>query len=769
VPPEGSTHDAPLTHDVVWHDGFAVSGALVAGSALAHPMRIIATIAKRTAEGGYHRRIVRARLALLFALLITFGCARTHAPVLLVTQWTFAAPDIAARQVTLPTHLPLPDQKLHYSLTTRVTLPPDMVNQPLTLALVRSPAIAELRVNGIVATALDADVTTRYRVSGGQRWTLPKTAEPTLDLTLDLDHNFTQSAWIDTVPRLSATDHGDDTFLLIHTFNSATALFGMSLVVASGLSYLLIFLLDRSRRAYAWFVVEAIGGIAFPAYASGITQPFFGTRDAIVMGAQLMLGAIAAVAFVRVYFGLGFPGRRVLTAWGAVAVIALLTGGPFSTRWFAPLVALTVGVSAWMQIALCIKLWRQRPRPRNVILVTLAWPIAGILGTIEILWWLGLGSPFQGFQGGSAAISIVAFLRIAALSREHVRSLRKTDHLLAAQAARVAEVERLNEELRRQIASRSAQLADALARIGARHSGVVILDVGDTVAGRYRIVRPIASGGMGSVYEVVRLKDSVSFALKVLHGRNEPLALARFAREAQIAAQIDHPNVVAIVDMDVDADGYVFLVMELVRGTTLSELRDRFGDLGFARPVLRQIAEGLAAIHDRGIVHRDLKPANVLIVDPDGQPHAKITDFGVAMLDDKDSSRDEATVDDRARSQPDDSTAVEAPPPRISSTPLTHTGVVVGTPMYMAPELLGGARYAKPAADVFGLGVLAFLLLTGAHPFPERRDSMNDVREAPPSSSKRADLPADLAAIVDAALALDPAKRPTARDFARAL
>lgn len=707
------------------------------------------------------------------------GCARE--PVVLLTSWSFVPPGGAPRLVTLPTHLDLPERPTRYVLSTRYTLPEEMTARTLTLAFVRLPAIATLRVNGDEATSLDRDLTTRYRVSGAQRWTIPATATRSgvLELELVLEHRFTQSAWIDSVPRLSATDHGDTRFLTIRAFNESTALFGIALVLGCGLSYLVIFLLDRTRRAYGWFLLEAFGGIAFPAFAAGITQPLFGTSDTIVMGAQLMLGSIAAVAFVRVYFGMPFPGRRALTAWAIIAGAALLTGGPFANKWFAPLVAATVGISAQMQIALAIKLWRQKPRPRNVILVTLAWPIAGILGTIEILWWLGFGAPFQGIQGGSAAISIVAILRISALSREHVRSLRKTDHLLAAQAARLVEledknleVERLNEELRRQIAARSAQLADALARIGARHSGVVILDIGDTVAARYRVVRPIASGGMGSVYEVVRLSDSAAFALKVLHGRNEPLSLARFAREAQIAAQLHHPNVVSIIDMDVDGGGYVFLVMELVRGVTLGELRDRFGDLAFARPVLAQIAEGLAAIHDAGIVHRDLKPANVMIVDPDSAPRAKITDFGVAMLHESD-PRDAPTVSDRA----DPSAGIEADPhatvvespnvtpsrrPPPSSTPLTHTGVVVGTPMYMAPELLAGARHAKPSADIFGLGVLAFLVLSGEHPFPRA----NAPPTAPSLLSKRPDVPEALAAIVDAALSLDPEARPDAHRFA---
>ncbi|MGZ3420182.1 MAG: protein kinase domain-containing protein [Polyangiales bacterium] len=733
------------------------------------------------------------RFFVLLALLLTLvGCGGVlEESVTTVEAWTFVAEGGAPSPVTLPTHLPLPDRQTTFSLKTSVPIDAGKRGRALTLAFVRLPAIASLWVNGRRAVALEGDSTTFYRVSGAQRWSIPEevTRGDKLDLELRLEHRSTQSAWIECVPRLSATDHGDRVFLAMRFWNEASAFFGLAVVVAAGVGYFLVWILDRRRSAHGWFVLEAIGGIAFPAYATGLTQPIFGTFDTTIMGLQVVLAASAAISFIHAYFELpysrGFSGRRLLVAWLALCGYALIVSGPFrTTRYFAPIVALCVALSAWTQIVLCYQLTRRVPRPRNVFLVALAWPVAGLLGSVEIAWWLGYGSWFYGLQGGSAAISVVAFLRIAALGREHLRSLRKADHLNEELGRRVllleeknVEVQRLNEELRRQIASRSAQLADALARIGARHTGVVLLDVGHTVAGRYRVIRPIASGGMGSVYEVERMKDSARFALKVLHGRNEPMALARFAREAQIAAQIDHPNVVSIVDMDVDADGFVFLAMELVRGPSLGELRDRYGDPSFAIPVLQQIADGLAAIHDKGIVHRDLKPANVLIVDPDTKPTVKITDFGIAMLDDGVSStgNDAPT----AAAKP---TSIPAPPPpslaelqgtdtiteapRISSSPLTRTGVVMGTPLYMAPELLGGSRGAKPSSDVFALGVIGYFLLTGEHPFPDRRSGKLEAREAP-ELPKTVD--ANVAAVVQACLSLEPESRPSAHRVASVL
>jgi serine/threonine protein kinase len=786
------------------------------------------------------RTLLRAlawALVALLALASLSGCGAEEGSVVQLHAWTLRYEGQAPTPVTLPSHLALPDRPLDFVLQADVTLPPAMRDRPLTLAFVRLPAIGALRVNGELATSLEPAVGSLYRVSGAQRWRIDarQTRGPTMRLELDLRHRSTQSAWIDCTPRLSASEQGDLFFLAANTVNEATALFAMAIVVISGFSFFVVWLSDRRRRAHGWFALEALGGFAFPAFSSGVTQPIFGTADTMVLGVQLSLGATCSAFFVHTYFGLPVRYRRILLGWLAFAIYGIAAMGPFTTtRWIAPVAVVIVAISAQYQAYLCYRLAKLRPRPRGVFWVTLAWPLAGILGSVDCMTWLGFGKWFEGVHAGSTAICVICFMRVAALSRDHQRTLQQTETLAEELAARVAaledknrENEALNDELQRQIAARSSQLADALARIGARHGGLVVLDRGSTVAGRYRVVRPIGSGGMGAVYEVERMQDGRKLALKVLHARNDTLSLARFAREAQIAAQIRDPHVVGIVDLDVDADGYLFLVMELVEGVPLSELRDRFGEVDFALDVLGQIADGLAAIHEAGVVHRDLKPANVLLREEGCRVHAKIADFGIAMLGVPEGEA-EATMEDRpAASAPDAPTAAAIPvarkqeepsgrtgderepgtgtgtgtgehdtrpsgartvepktdrtdrtsPSRTPSaesirraaTPLTRTGVVLGTPLYMAPEVLQGAKHARPAADLYSLGVIAWLVLTRDVPFPERRTGDAAVREPPKIRERVPTLPRAAADAIDAALAVEPGRRPSAHAFAAAM
>jgi serine/threonine protein kinase len=786
-------------------------------------------------------RVLRAALALLVATWLG-GCGLApdvNRPIL-VHDWTLAYDGGAPIAVTLPSHLALPDRPLDFVLRADVALPPAMRGRNLTLAFVRLPALGELRANGEPVTALEPAVGSIYRVSGAQRWRIPadRTRGESLRLELDLRHRSTQTAWIDCSPRLSATEQGDLFFVAANTFNEATALFGMAIVVVVGFSFFLIWLSDRKRRAHGWFALEALGGFAFPAYASGLTQPFFGTADTMVLAVQLALGATCSWAFVHAYYGIRFPFRGALLPWVGFAIYGIALMGPFRTAlYITPVAVAAVVLSAWYQGLMCLRLARVKPRPRNVFWVTLAWPVAGIFGSVDCATWLGFGRWFEGVHAGSAAICVVCVMRIAALSREHIRTLQQAEALTTELAGRVAaleekdhENEALNAELRRQIAARSSQLADALARIGARHAGLVALEGGSTVAGRYRVVKALGVGGMGAVYEVERMHDQHRFALKILHARHDAMSLARFAREAQIAAQIQDPHVVGIVDLDVDEEGFLFLVMELVDGVPLSELRERFGEVPFACDVLAQVADGLAAIHEAGVVHRDLKPANVLVRDPGGRPLVKIADFGIAMLGAP--GDEEVTIhdreDDAQPTAPDAAGPLDAPTaaaipvarrasfapaeneatvrhehehlqvseperasreqqtsgprrvePKVDSgavdavrraaTPLTRTGVVMGTPLYMAPEVLRGAKHARPAADLYSLGVVAWLMLTRDVPFPERRTGDATVREPPSIRARMPALPSAVAAAIDASLAIEPGKRPSARAFAAAM
>jgi serine/threonine-protein kinase len=289
------------------------------------------------------------------------------------------------------------------------------------------------------------------------------------------------------------------------------------------------------------------------------------------------------------------------------------------------------------------------------------------------------------------------------------------------------------------------------------------LPLGEVLQGRYRIVRAIGAGGMGVVYEAERTKDLRRFALKVLNGTTSRTALARFAREAQIVSQIDHPNVISIADVDVSPAGVMFIVMELVDGRSLEDQRHRWGDVAWARGVLAQVAEGLAAIHALGIVHRDLKPGNILTRASGDEVLAKIADFGIARHE---PPPGEAAV----RGSPESPTLREGTPTLPKSSPLTETGVVIGTPRYMAPELVIDGRNARPASDVFAFGVLAFQVLTKKEPF----DVAPSLAVTPASGRRRsigeeAALDARAAEVLDRCLAHDHAERPSARELADAL
>ncbi len=722
------------------------------------------------------RRIV----LVAFAVLLLAGCAND--PVIAIATWTLDAPGISS-PLTLPAHFGdrLPAGPTHYALHARVALTDDLRARDLTLAIPQLFALTTLRVDGRAIDPLDTEDVDRYRAIGPHRWRIPAamTARDAIDLTLDVDHTWTQSAWLDTLPRLSATPRGDRSFLFIRAFNATTAFAATTTLLMAAFVYGVVFLIDRRRRAYGWFALHAMGAF-YPMFQLGFMQAWIGSGDVVAMGVFVVLGNVSAIYFTHAQFELGPPSRVWPAACVVTIAVALFTFGPFQSTRTMGVLSMTVTISnvLYQIVFFTRRLVRQRKVPLHTLAILISWTILGASALADFGWWLGWGELWGGLHGAHLGIAGIAVLQSAALAHEHTRSLQTSDALNVELAGRVdlleqrnVEVDHLNDELRRQIAARSQQLSDLLARDGRTGITGQALAVGYVVGSRYRIVRAVGQGGMGAVYEVRRTKDERRFALKVLHGQTGSEAMARFAREAQLASTIDHPNIVAVVDVDVTSDGTLFLVMEYIDGPSLESERTRFGDAAWARPLLMQIATGLAAIHAKGIVHRDLKPANVLLAHraDDGVPLAKIADFGISTLT-RDYSWNQETLREGAIAL-DDTQAKGSAEAQGSS--LTRTGVVMGTPRYMAPEMFVGAKKARLPSDVFSFGVIAREMLSGRHPFPDGGVlALVQQMSAPPAESIAIDVPSLSGALVDCldrCLSADPTRRPTAAQIIAAL
>ncbi len=700
-------------------------------------------------------------LRLFFALLTLacvacIGCARTSDEAQSLDVWT-----LDGQPVHLPVHLgSRVEGQAAYTLHARV-----QPRSPLTLSIGWLPATVSLRVDGRAVPPLDNPLSDRFRSAGPHRWRIPDelAARPELDLELRVENTWTQASWLDSVPRLSRTVGGDRAFLTVAAFDQAIAGVSVTIIAVLSLLYLALYLRDRTRTQNLWFALEGTGALWYPAMMGGLLQPVFGTADVAVAGPLLSFSAVATAHFTHEYLHLPRPGRIWWIGLAGVVLASVLRGGPFeATLWVAPATMAMVVANAVHHLWLLRVVLRSGKRPTNLYIVTLSWPIASLLGATDFIAWLGLGDPFGGLRAGCLGMSTVAVLQSIALTGEHVKSLHA--------------VETLNEELRRQIAARSKQLADALARLGSAVRKKAELGAGSVVDGRYVVARELGQGGAGRVYEVERRSDGQRLALKVVTATGDPMMLARAAREAQLACEVRHPNVVSIVDVDVSSDGYMFLVMELVDGRSLREERSVFGHPSLALPVLRQIAKGLAAIHARGIVHRDLKPANVLLAGPDGNTAAvvKIADFGIANLAAEAAEpASMATPTLPARAVGEDTPTVAERAPQVPADPLiTATGDLLGTPHYMAPEVVpGGMKAAQPPADIFAFGVIAFELLSGHRPYETMPTFLGvTISPAPAAFATLAPaLPEGTARMLDACLSKEPGARPTAAELVEAL
>lgn len=277
--------------------------------------------------------------------------------------------------------------------------------------------------------------------------------------------------------------------------------------------------------------------------------------------------------------------------------------------------------------------------------------------------------------------------------------------------------------------------------------------IGDNV-GCFRLVRLLAQGGMGAVFEARNEQLGRRVAIKLLHASLacDPELNRRFLSEARVVNLISHPSLVTIHEYGTHPGGNAYIVMEFLEGQTLAQvLQARRGDslpISQTVRIARQVASALVAVHDKEVVHRDLKPDNLMLVsDPEvsGGERVKVLDFGIAKVKQ----------------------------PAASAARMTRAGVAMGTPGYIAPEQVYGASSVDGRADVYSLGVILYEMLSGSRPFHRlsgHQEMHCHLTQLPqPLLQRVPETPAALANLVHCMLAKQPAERPTMREVVERL
>jgi serine/threonine-protein kinase len=268
--------------------------------------------------------------------------------------------------------------------------------------------------------------------------------------------------------------------------------------------------------------------------------------------------------------------------------------------------------------------------------------------------------------------------------------------------------------------------------------------IGQTIDGRYRVLRVLGQGGMGAVYDAEHTGTGRRVAVKVIHAdmATKSEMVLRFQREARAAGSIETPHIVHVFDTGTDPEtGVVYMAMELLRGEDLQQLIKRLGRLPprLALKLVGQACLGLGAAHATGVIHRDIKPANLFLsYAPDGPVTVKVVDFGIAKIMVEPGDGEEAA--------------------------LTRTGGMLGSPLYMSPEQATGRKTIDHRTDIWSLGVVLYQALAGR--VPHRAESLGALIMAicseaiPPLQNDAPWVPPEVADLVHRTLLRDPAARP---------
>ncbi len=298
----------------------------------------------------------------------------------------------------------------------------------------------------------------------------------------------------------------------------------------------------------------------------------------------------------------------------------------------------------------------------------------------------------------------------------------------------------------REISRANADLVASQQRANRIFSALAEALPGTVLEGKYRLDEKIGEGGFGAVFRSTHLALNRPIAVKVFRpspGNDTADAVERFRLEGVSASRINHPNAVGVLDAGVTEDGIAYLVMELLVGFPLSREIKSAGKLSLRRccEILAPVCDALAEAHRLGMVHRDIKPDNIFLHHgPNGEEIVKVVDFGIVKF---------------LEEQPDS-----------GDHPLTATGAVVGTPLYLAPERLEKKPY-DGESDVYALGITLYEMICGRVPFEMGSSGALGVimhhlmKEPPPLRERLPGFPESVDSVILSALEKDPAKRPT--------
>ena len=364
----------------------------------------------------------------------------------------------------------LPNEPTTYRLRATADLPRRWRNRSLSLSIPYFLGFSALTANGSEArpAVVEDD---NDRAAGHHVFLIPAeaTAAGTLDLELAVDHRFANSAWFDTVPRLSDAPVGDATTRSIRRINRTVAWLALGMLLTMGCTYLGLAIMDPTRKEHVANSARSILAATYPAFILGLTRFFSPQVEFLVFVTSLVLGSILVVA-ISTSFGLPSHKRLWTAVYAGFLLVCAFVNDPFRAPWVlgALTVALLTGVFLF-EYARLLALLRRDPRPPTLWPNLVGMTLLVLSASVDSVPWIGLGEPLNGLRLATGGLSIYALLQFVALSLDVVRNQKQTAKLNAelknnlefAERQRL-EIETLNVELKRQVAQRSKQLGDAL-------------------------------------------------------------------------------------------------------------------------------------------------------------------------------------------------------------------------------------------------------------------------------------------------------------------